>query len=73
MIEYRPSHVWWIGSLHFIVEPRREETAEVVGPATYDPNQDAIHKRLPALKIVKKEPSKPVPKKALESFINTIF
>jgi hypothetical protein len=54
-------------------EPRREETAEVVGPATYDPNQDAIHRRLPALKIMKKEPSKPVPKKALESFINTIF
>jgi hypothetical protein len=44
-----------------------------VGPATYNPNQDAVHKRLPALKIMKKEPVKPVPKKALESFINTIF
>ena len=73
MIEYRLYHVWLNECLQIIDEPRREETAEVVGPATYDPNQDAIHKRLPALKIVKKEPSKPVPKKALESFINTIF
>ena len=56
-----------------LVEPRKEETAEVVGPATYDPNPDVTHRRLPALKIVKKEPAKPVPKKALESFINTIF
>ena len=72
MIEYHLSHVksdWLI----CLVEPRKEETAEVVGPATYNPNTDAIHRRLPALKIVKKEPSKPVPKKALESFINTIF
>jgi hypothetical protein len=59
--------------LQNVVEPRKEETAEVVGPATYNPNQDAVHKRLPALKIMKKEPAKPVPKKALESFINTIF
>jgi hypothetical protein len=25
-------------NLSIVVEPRKEETAEVVGPATYDPN-----------------------------------
>jgi len=55
-------------------EPRKEESIELVGPATYNPNLDSVHKRLPNLTVlIKKEPLKPVPKKALESFINTIF
>ena len=55
-------------------EPRKEESIELVGPATYNPNLDSVHKRLLNLTVlIKKEPLKPVPKKALESFINTIF
>lgn len=47
---------------------------EKVGPGSYDPNFDAVHKRLPNLTVIQKNKSnRPVPKKALESFINTIF
>ncbi len=57
-----------------VVEPRRIETHEKVGPGTYDTNLDSVHKKLPNLTIIqKKQPHKPVPKKALESFIDTIF
>jgi hypothetical protein len=35
---------------------------------------DAVHKKLPSLATIQKKADiKPVPKKALESFINTIF
>lgn len=55
-------------------EPRKVETVVKVGPGTYDPNMDAVHKKLPNLTVLhKKSSTKPVPKKALESFINTIF
>lgn len=38
--------------LIFIVEPRKEETVEKVGPGTYDPNLDAIHKKLPSITVI---------------------
>lgn len=55
-------------------EPRKEETIEKVGPGTYNPNMDSVMKKLPTLAVIKKKQNaRPVPKKALESFINTIF
>ncbi len=55
-------------------EPRKEETQEKVGPGTYNPNLDSVLKKLPTLTVIKKKQSiRPVPKKALESFISTVF
>jgi hypothetical protein len=45
-----------------------------VGPASYDPNYDILHKNAPNITSVSKKLSaRPVPKKALENFISTIF
>lgn len=54
---FRRFHVRLTSTYIFKDEPRKEEQNEVVGPATYNPNLDSVHKRLPNLVVIqKKEP-----------------